>query len=1068
MTKLVRGSFCILFVYTRSIDVTRIKIKNSRSLYLFFLPMTNLQRVFLAGGIALVFLFSVSSILQGGQAPILRGNLLSAQICQPVPETCNNQDDDCDNLIDENNVCGTPASCGNGSCEFSNNETSASCPADCKEFTVDPTNGEVGTVARLYSTVVFDGGEKFFIDSQGVETHVGPYPGGRPLTTNGHGEPMSIPGPAAGPGRIELRSANGPGVNIVESYLPFFVDPSNQELCGNLKCDPGEDSLNCPMDCGNSTTGCGDGICDEETENPMTCKLDCGSPARCEEPDCDRVCGVWDESYPELAEQCRLQCQTGDAAGACQNALQDCKGGGNICMDNDRDGYVSGPDCIIGAPLDCDDNDPQIYPQASEKCDGRDNNCDQRVDENNVCGGPVTCPDGRKDLNGFSGDGCEYICPIWPTSPESCNNYDDNCDGLVDENNVCGGGSGGCTSHSQCPPTQPYCHFSTGVCASTPINDCGDGICATGESSENCPIDCVKKSSWFNDNSSSYSAQIVTCGDNKCDPAAGENSANCPADCTSGSLCGNAMCEPGENSTSCPSDCAQSSPCVVGSQCTLNSDCGNTNGIAIGNCDRGACLCPSACGDGICSPSETATSCSSDCQQSGNDCDQLGQSCMNQIPGIGSSCPQCGDGVCGTTETVDNCSWDCRVVDTDGDGVNDSRDLCPDTPPGEEVDVNGCSDSQVDADGDGACNHSAPSFGPRGCSGSDQCETIPGRRDYQGCPVGDKNVVEFHTVNIGGAESTKVPLPGVEVRVYDRNNVDFQTIAGSKNPNGSLYGIIFEADAGKVGSCTTDAAGICIAGEAKLGDYLVIVKYFDTSTGKTVYVGRPKSPSDFVDTDGNNTPDLATKEFQVIKVFKKGIFQEYRGGSKIVVTGSMLEIIAPESAIWEGTQSIYPFIFTSDSDWSVDVCAQVATGYRISGVYDENGNLADSGSCIQSFVNGGTKVVAFEVTDVGSPEPSFIGTLNIKHKGKNTVKKVSVSDIRRKAFDEKTKEAKNKSKAMIRDVLAADLTTSISSRPYRMNRGDQILPMVVVGVLVFLGALYLMRNNDRKKSKKRR
>ena len=39
--------------------------------------------------------------------------------------------------------------------------------------------------------------------------------------------------------------------------------------------------------------------------------------------------------------------------------------------------------------------------------------------------------------------------------------------------------------------------------------------------------------------------------------------------------------------------------------------------------------------------------------------------------------------------------------DTDGDGVNDDVDICPDTPAGAAVDNNGCADSQKDSDGDG-------------------------------------------------------------------------------------------------------------------------------------------------------------------------------------------------------------------------------------------------------------------------------------------------------------------------------------------------------------------------------
>ena len=41
------------------------------------------------------------------------------------------------------------------------------------------------------------------------------------------------------------------------------------------------------------------------------------------------------------------------------------------------------------------------------------------------------------------------------------------------------------------------------------------------------------------------------------------------------------------------------------------------------------------------------------------------------------------------------------VRDTDGDGVNDNEDLCPNTDPDQDVDQNGCSLSQRDSDGDG-------------------------------------------------------------------------------------------------------------------------------------------------------------------------------------------------------------------------------------------------------------------------------------------------------------------------------------------------------------------------------
>jgi hypothetical protein len=277
----------------------------------------------------------------------------------------------------------------------------------------------------------------------------------------------------------------------------------------------------------------------------------------------------------------------------------------------------------------------------------------------------------------------------------------------------------------------------------------------------------------------------------------------------------------------------------------------------------------------------------------------------------------------------------------------------------------------------------------------DQCPNSSGNAGGTGCPFADKNTVTLHIVNLGGGPSTQQPLPMALVRVFDTTNSAFLAVAGKSNPDGSKYGIIFEANAGSVGECVTDGTGVCYVGERTKGNYLVIVKYDDPDTEKHVYTGSPKGPSDF------NSSGIATKEFQIMKVFNRGVFQEYRGGSKIVVTGSILEVIAPDSSVWEGTSSIYPFVFTSDSNWSVDVCASVPSGYNIVGVYDENGNLVPSSNCVQTFVSGQTITVAFEVVETGSPEPSLTSTLTMTSpKGKKVGLTVETQDIRKKTFDD--------------------------------------------------------------------
>ena len=63
-----------------------------------------------------------------------------------------------------------------------------------------------------------------------------------------------------------------------------------------------------------------------------------------------------------------------------------------------------------------------------------------------------------------------------------------------------------------------------------------------------------------------------------------------------------------------------------------------------------------------------------------------------------------------------------KAKDTDGDGVPDRKDKCPDTPTGVKVDVNGC---PLDTDGDGVPDY------------QDKCPDVKGLVALQGCPDAD-------------------------------------------------------------------------------------------------------------------------------------------------------------------------------------------------------------------------------------------------------------------------------------------------------------------------------------------
>ncbi len=68
-----------------------------------------------------------------------------------------------------------------------------------------------------------------------------------------------------------------------------------------------------------------------------------------------------------------------------------------------------------------------------------------------------------------------------------------------------------------------------------------------------------------------------------------------------------------------------------------------------------------------------------------------------------------------------------KAKDSDGDGVIDKKDLCPDTPAGVAVDENGC---PLDTDKDGVYDY------------EDECPKIPGLKEFNGCPDSDGDGIQ--------------------------------------------------------------------------------------------------------------------------------------------------------------------------------------------------------------------------------------------------------------------------------------------------------------------------------------
>ncbi len=117
---------------------------------------------------------------------------------------------------------------------------------------------------------------------------------------------------------------------------------------------------------------------------------------------------------------------------------------GVIDSDNDQDGFDSAEDC--------DDRDPAVNPQAIERCNQIDDDCDGQIDEDSPdawvwypdedvdgygdAANPVTAclgPDGSVPIGGDCDDSSRFINP---GAAETCDGLDQDCDGQIDDDAI--------------------------------------------------------------------------------------------------------------------------------------------------------------------------------------------------------------------------------------------------------------------------------------------------------------------------------------------------------------------------------------------------------------------------------------------------------------------------------------------------------------------------------------------------------------------------------------------------------------------------------------------------------
>ena len=181
------------------------------------------------------------------------------------------------------------------------------------------------------------------------------------------------------------------------------------------------------------------GTCGEDPEGYVDNDLDCDDHDATINPDGVELCNGLDD----------------DCDGSADEDAEDAE---TFLLDADGDGYgdpagtvvaCEAPDGFVDADAgeDCDDDDPETHPDAPERCDGVDNDCDGEVDEElqelwyadadgdgwgNADSTLDSCDPGAGWVTG-AGDCDDSDSTVHPEAEEVCNGVDDDCDGDIDE-----------------------------------------------------------------------------------------------------------------------------------------------------------------------------------------------------------------------------------------------------------------------------------------------------------------------------------------------------------------------------------------------------------------------------------------------------------------------------------------------------------------------------------------------------------------------------------------------------------------------------------------------------------
>ncbi|HMR73688.1 MAG TPA: hypothetical protein PKD61_01205 [Polyangiaceae bacterium] len=340
---------------------------------------------------------------------------------------------------------------------------------------------------------------------------------------------------------------------------------------------------------------------------------------------------------------------------------------------------------------------------AVEICgDGKDNECNGRVDDCMVCDGAAVPQDDPKHCGGCNvacrADQvcvlaactcpqqtpfeCDGKCASFDSDPQNCGACGTSCQsGQACVNGVCS-----CTDSL----TPDYCSGAGCVDLSTNDENCGacGNACPVGQSCMastcQCPSPTVQEH-----------CPGVGCVDLDADAS---NCGTCGNVCPSGASCFNGTCScPAGQKDTCANTCVD----LQGDEQNCGS-CG-TSCVSTQQCLAGTCTClgGSLC-NGVCT---NTTVDKQNCGTCGNVC-SAGQNCVSGTCACPTSVPSLCDGVCVNTQTNSSHCGACNAGCPSGQVC--SSGTCKCYVSGQTLCAAGCTDTKTDTQNCGACGNVCP------------------------------------------------------------------------------------------------------------------------------------------------------------------------------------------------------------------------------------------------------------------------------------------------------------------------------------------------------------------------